>query len=406
MLQSVGRPHMAFRSIHVGGTNGKGSVAAMLARVLEASGQRVGLYTSPHLVDFGERITISGKPVEPAILEASAKRLEPFAKELEATFFEATTALAFLCFAKSEVDFVVAEVGLGGRLDSTNVLLPELAVITQVAWDHGDYLGGSLESIAREKAGIIKPGIPLVLGPLSPESARIMRRRARRAAAPVLELGVDAQVRNVQVAQDGTTLDYSGLRSRRATTISCPLLGQHQAENAGLAALAAEGLPSAWRPAAADIVAGIGETEWPGRMQIERRHGRLWVLDVAHNPAAMEALARTLASLELPGPLAAVIAILGDKPWREMLSPILASAERSIFTVAPSAPIDRRWDPHRVAASVSGGGVEVVEDLCGALERAAEVASTIVVTGSNHTVGDAMKHLGIGMGLLYSKSLR
>jgi len=397
MLESVGQPHMAFCSVHIGGTNGKGSVAAMVASILGCAGHRVGLYTSPHLMEYGERIRIGGKPLDDEFLAAGARRLRPIAAEVGATFFEAITALAFLCFAEVEVDFVVAEVGLGGRLDATNVLLPEAAAITNVAWDHSDYLGHTLSAIAREKAGISKPGIPLVLGRLEPEAGRIVREIAGRAGAPLLQLGYDAGVRRIRIGRDRTELEYVGPNSSEAIKLSSPLLGAHQAWNAGLAALTVQSMPERYRPESAEIVDGIASVWWPGRLQIERREGRTWVLDAAHNPVAVEALTQGLASLDLQGPLAMVVAIMGDKPWPEMLPPLLALADISIFTVAPSSPVERRWDANEVAAKISSYPVEVIEDFDSALARAAELAQTIVVTGSNHTVGDAMRRLEISV---------
>lgn len=403
MLESVGRPHMAYRSVHVGGTNGKGSVAAMIASILASAGHRVGLYTSPHLVDFGERIRVDGQPVAEDMLVAGATRLKPLAEELGATFFEATTALAFLCFAQSEVDFAVAEVGLGGRLDATNVLLPEVAAITNVAWDHADYLGRTLSAIAGEKAGISKPGVPLVLGRLEPEAGRIVRETAARAGAPLSQLGYDAAVRRIRMLRDATELEYVGPESSEAMRLRCPLLGAHQAWNAGLAALTVQNLPLGLRPQGHEIVAGIAGVRWPGRLQIEERRGRTWLLDVAHNAAAVDVLAQALTSLSLPEPLALVVAIMGDKPWPEMLPPLLALADVSVFTTAPSSPPERRWNAPAVAATISSYSVEVVEDFTGALERAMEMGQTIVVTGSHHTVGDAMRYLSIPVGPPYDK---
>lgn len=391
---------MAFRSIHVGGTNGKGSVAAMVASILSTSGLRVGLYTSPHLIDFSERVRIAGRPADLELLSAGAKRLRPLAEEVGATFFEATTALAFLCFAEAEVDYVVAEVGLGGRLDATNVLLPDVAAITNIAWDHSDYLGHTLAAIAGEKAGIAKPGVPLVLGRLEPEAGRIVRERASYAGAPLRQLGYDAAVRRVRIDREGTELEYVGPGAAEAIALSCPLLGAHQAWNAGLAALVAQSLPEPWRPGTRDIETGIATVSWPGRLQVAQRRERTWVLDVAHNPQAVESLAQGLTSLDLPGPLALVVAILGDKPWPEMLPPLLALADVSIFTVAPSSPPERRWNAAQVAARVSSYPLVVIEDFSEALDYAAGMAPTIVVTGSHHTVGDAMQALNIPVGLL------
>jgi dihydrofolate synthase/folylpolyglutamate synthase len=399
MLHGVGRPHMAYRSVHVGGTNGKGSVAAMVASILNAAGRRVGLYTSPHLVEFRERIQVDGRPVDEELLGACASRLRPFVKE-GATFFEAATALALLCFAEAGVDFAVAEVGLGGRLDATNVLLPEVAAITNVAWDHSEYLGNTLSAIAGEKVGIAKPGVPLVLGRLEPEAGRIIRETAERVGAPLSQIGYDAGVRRIRIHSDHTELEYVGPDSDEAISLRCPLVGYHQAWNVGLAALAVQNLPRPWRPAPAAVQKGIADVQWPGRLQIEECGDRTWVLDVAHNVVGVEALAQALTTLDLRGPLALVVAILGDKPWPEMLPPLLALADVSIFTVAPSSPPERRWDASEVAATISSYPVEVIEDFGAALQYASQVASTIVVTGSNHTVGDAMRELGIAVSLL------
>ncbi len=403
MLHEVGAPHMAFRSILVGGTNGKGSVAAMLASVLEEAGQRVGLYTSPHLIDFSERIRVQGRPVDDDFLAEAARRLQPLAEETGASFFETTTALAFLCFAEAAVDVVVAEVGLGGRLDATNVLLPDVAAITNVSWDHADYLGNSLSAIAREKAGIAKPGVAIALGRLEPEAGRIIRETAARVGAPLRQLGYDAAVRRIRIRQTCTELEYLGPGSSQPIELRCPLLGAHQAWNAGLAVLIAQSLPDDWRPSARDIAVGVETTCWPGRLQIEKRGDRTWVLDVAHNPVGVEALAQSLTSLDLPTPLVLVLAILGDKPWPEMLPPLLALADLSVFTVAPSSPAERRWDARAVADSVSNYPVEVIVDFEAALDFAESRGSTIVVTGSNHTVGDAMRRLGLAAGLLRAK---
>jgi dihydrofolate synthase/folylpolyglutamate synthase len=287
---------------------------------------------------------------------------------------------------------------LGGRLDATNVLLPDAAAITSVAWDHSDYLGHTLAAIAREKVGIAKPGVPLVLGRLDPEAGRIVRETAERVGAPLRQLGYDAGVRRVRMNRDAIQMEYVGPGGREPIALRCPLLGVHQAWNAGLAALTVQSLPETLRPTPAQIVDGIAHVRWPGRLQIEERRGRTWVLDVAHNPVAVEALAQGLASLDLPGPVALVLGIMGDKPWPEMLPPLLALADASFFTVPPSAPPERRWNPGAAARSISSYAVDVVEDFGAALERAAAAGRTVVVTGSHYTVGDAMRLLDIPVG--------
>ena len=402
MLLAVDAPHMAFRSVHVGGTNGKGSVAAMIASILEVAGQRVGLYTSPHLIEFAERIRVGGRPVDEDLIVAAARRLRPHAESVGATFFETTTALAFLCFAEAGVEIVVAEVGLGGRLDATNVLLPDVAAITNVAWDHGDYLGHSIAAIAREKAGIAKPGVPLALGKLDPEAGKIVREVAERSGALILQLGRDAAVRRVRLTGQATELEYVGPGRTEPIQLRCPLLGAHQAWNAGLAALTVQSLPEDRRPNSEHIAAGIARVHWPGRTQVVQNGETTWVLDVAHNPEAVEALSQALTSLDLAAPIATVVAIMGDKPWPEILPPLLAVADTSVFTVAPSSPAERRWNPWAVAATLPNYSIEVIEDLGSALHRAAQVAPTVVVTGSHHTVGDAMQVLEIPVGLPYS----
>jgi len=395
MLAAVGQPHLRFHSLHVGGTNGKGSVAAMAANVLQLSGHRVGLYTSPHLLDFAERVRINGQPADEELLAAAARRLQPLAIELGATFFETTTALAFFCFAEAAVEIVVAEVGLGGRLDATNVLLPAVAAITNVAWDHADYLGHNLSAIAGEKAGIAKPGVPLVLGRLDPEAARIVRETAARVGARVTQLGQDAAVRRVRIRRDRTEFEYVGPGVREPIELAPPLPGAHQAWNAGVAALALQTLPERWRPSAAQIQDGISTVSWPGRLQVEEIGGCVWVLDVAHNPVGVEALAQALTSLSFTAPVVLVVAIMGDKPWPEMLPPLLALADEAVFTVAPSSPVGRRWSPTAAAASLPGYPVRVIESFADAMSYARRAAATVVVTGSNYTVGDAMRHLGL-----------
>jgi dihydrofolate synthase/folylpolyglutamate synthase len=195
-------------------------------------------------------------------------------------------------------------------------------------------------------------------------------------------------------------MEYVGPGSKEPIPLRCPLLGAHQAWNAGLAALVVQSLPGRWRPDDREIIDGIAGVSWPGRLQVERRRRRTWVLDVAHNPVAVEALAQGLTNLDLETPMALVVAIMGDKPWPEMLPPLLALADSSIFTIAPSSPPERRWDAEAVAETISSYPVEVILDFEAALERAMEMAPTIVVTGSNHTVGDAMKYLEIPVGLL------
>jgi len=217
LLAGLEQPELRFRAIHVAGTNGKGSVAATAEAILRAAGRRTGLYTSPHLVEFAERIAIDGRPADAALLEAVAADVLPFADAVDATFFEATTALAFAAFARSGVDSAVVEVGLGGRLDATNVLGAEIAVITSIALDHADYLGSDPAGIAREKAGIISEGATVVLGEVGGPARRELLATAERVGAAVEEFGRAFGARDVREARDEVAFEFwSDRRSARA----------------------------------------------------------------------------------------------------------------------------------------------------------------------------------------------
>ena len=401
LLAGVGDPHRRFRSLHVGGTNGKGSVSALCDAALRAAelSRTVGLYTSPHLVSFDERIRIGGRPVDRALLLACEARLRPEIERTGATFFEATTTIAFLCFAEAGVEVAVVEVGLGGRLDSTNVLRPVACAITNVARDHTEYLGESLEEIAAEKAGIFKPGTPALTGEPEGPALAVLRAKAAAAGAPLAVLDEAASVDGVEVALEGTRFRLDSARwGRRALRV--PLVGSHQARNAALAAELLGVLPDDLRPEWEAVERGFAGVRWPGRMQVERVRGTTWVLDVAHNAAGVAALAATLDELELPRPVVLVTAILKDKDWAEMLPPLLARSDAAVLTVAPSSPPERRWEPATAAEQAgvfSGVPVRIIPDFSTALQRAETMAphGTVLVTGSVHTVGDALAELGI-----------
>ena len=398
LLAGAGDPHRRFRALHVGGTNGKGSVAALCESALRAAhpGRTVGLYTSPHLVSFAERIRIGGRPVDAALLAAADARLRPAVEASGATFFEATTALAFLCFAEAGVDLAVVEVGLGGRLDSTNVLRPLATAVTNVARDHTEYLGESLDGIAWEKAGIFKPGVPAVIGETEPGLRDVLLRRAAEVGAPAVVVDADA-VSEAALSLDGTRFRLHSPRwgSRE---VRIPLVGAHQARNAAVAAELLAVLPEEVRPGWEAVERGFAEVRWAGRMQAVRQRGATWIFDVAHNPAGVRALVDSLDALDLPRPVVVIAAILKDKAWDEMLPPLLARADAAVLTVADSAPAERRWDPEQVARSLDASlPIRVIPHLPDALMRAETLApyGTLLVTGSVHTVGDALAALQI-----------
>lgn len=401
LLAGVDNPHRRFSSIHIGGTNGKGSVAAYCDAILRAEGGlRVGLYTSPHLVSFAERIRIDGRPVNDGVLLDAATRLRPAIERTGASFFEATTALAFLIFAEAKVDVAVVEVGLGGRLDATNVLTPLVTAVTNLARDHEEYLGSDLAGIAREKAGIFKAGVPAITAAVEPEVRTVLRAAAKDVGAPLHELDALASITRVETGPDGTTRFRMASGRWGEMDMVTPLPGAYQVRNAALAIELLGLLPESQRPSRDGVRIGARHVRWPGRLQVEKVRGTTFVFDVAHNPAGADVLVDWLARADLPRPVVLVVGILSDKDWKGMLAAFSGRADAVVLTTAPSAPAPRRWDLEAVGAWVAEHGLppaRTIPDLASALDRASTMAphGTIVVTGSVHTVGDAMQHLGL-----------
>ncbi len=378
LLRSVGDPHRVYPSVHIGGTNGKGSACTLVAEALAEAGFRVGLYTSPHLVSFRERIRVAGEPVSEAAVAMWTGRLRPEIERLGATFFEATTAIAFADFAARGVEIAVVEVGLGGRLDSTNVLDPLVSGVTHVALDHQKYLGDTLEAIAREKAGIAKPGRPFVIGEPDRRLAEVVARAAVEES--------HARPRDIRLVPAHRTWDGA-----------LGLAGPHQRRNAAFAAAVLEQLAPPWRPRADQVGEAFARARVPGRLD---RRGR-WLFDVAHNPDGVDALVATLRADRPRGPVHALVSILGDKDWPEMLVRLDAVVDVGILTVAPSADA-RRWDLRwledwlrRRDRPPARGKWHLVPDFRAALARVQDGAGTVLVTGSFHTVGDVMEALGM-----------
>ncbi len=392
ILKEVGDPHLAVPVLHVGGTNGKGSVARIWASVLREAGLRVGLNSSPHLVAFRERILVNGAPLPDSRLEAAAAVLRPFFLREAPSFFEATTILAFLAMAEAGVDVAVIEVGLGGRLDTTNVVQPVLTAITNISGDHREYLGESLTEIAHEKAGILKPGIPAFTATDDPEALGELMRQAARVGAPL-----------VHVPHPVGAFSLGGSRLRLETErwgpleLLSPLIGEHSLRNIALAVRALEALPSRFPIPGPAVVAGVAEARIPGRFQVVREGGRSWVLDVAHNPAGVEALLSTLRVVDPPRPWIGIVGILSDKEVEGMLPPMGGSFDRMVLTVPDSAPPARRWNPLAASALLPSGTGHAEPDLRRALlwaQNEAAPGGTVVVCGSSHTVGDVLLEKG------------
>ncbi|HEU4630821.1 MAG TPA: Mur ligase family protein [Gemmatimonadaceae bacterium] len=390
LLAALGDPQAALRAVHIAGTNGKGSTTATVAALLAARGLRVGTYTSPHLIDFRERILVDGVPIAG---DEVVEFVATWAEEIErigATFFEATTAMALLHFARAAVDVAVIETGLGGRLDSTNVITPLVAVVTNIGLDHTEYLGDTVEAIAREKAGVFKPGVPAVIGERDPAVAAQLAAAAHAAGAtPVRVLRDEGWPEAIEVGDDGTTFTVRrGGTSRRVRT---PLVGRHQAVNTAVALLTLDALGAPYALADAELDAALARVRVAGRFE---RDGR-YVFDVAHNPDGAATLARTLAAVAPPRPVVALLAVLSDKDWRAIMTTLAPQVDRFVLTTAPSAPANRRWDPWAALAYAGAQGwpAEVEPDFARAIARAEDGAETVLVTGSFHTVGDVMARL-------------
>lgn len=388
LLARLGDPQRRYETIHIAGTNGKGSVAAGIAAVLRCSGYRVGLYTSPHLVRFNERIQVDGEPVGDGEILALYRRVEEAlpAVSREPTFFEFATAMAFDAFARAGVEWAVIETGMGGRLDATNVLTPRLAVVTNVSLEHREYLGKTIAEIAAEKAGIVKRGRPVVTGIRQASAWEVLCRTAARRAAPVYRLGRDFRVRRTGPGR----FDYRGIRCcLRGLQPGLP--GEHQIVNAALVAAACELLmPRAGRITEESLRAGIAATRWPGRL--ERARARpLVLLDGAHNLDASRALARHLREAFPGRPLTLVVGILDDKPYRAMLRHLAPLAARVIAT-RPATP--RALPAERIAAEASRHAprVEVrptVAEALGDALRTVPEGGLVLVAGSLYVVGEA-----------------
>lgn len=390
LLRALGDPHRAFPSLHIAGTNGKGSSVAAAEALLRAKGLRVATYTSPHLVDFRERITVDGKQIAAEEVIEFVEQWTPTVESLGATFFEATTCLAFAHFARAAVDVAVIETGLGGRLDATNVIDPVAAGVTSIDYDHTEYLGDTLEKIASEKAGIYKSGRPAVVGETDRALRSLLARHARQAGAtPVRVVAEECSIENVSVTAAGTSfmLDALGVR-RRLTT---PLTGRHQAENTAFTVvmLAAAGAPYACT--LDDAARALPEVRVAGRFQ---RDGR-FVFDVAHNAEGSLVLADTLAAVQPAAPVVALFSALSDKDWRSMLRNLAPRVSHFVATIAPTAPASRVWrlDEVKQFAESAALSLETVPDFDEALTRASTLGETTLVTGSFHTVGDAMARL-------------
>jgi dihydrofolate synthase/folylpolyglutamate synthase len=403
--QRLGNPERAFRSVHIAGTNGKGSTAAMLASILRAAGLRTGLYTSPHLLRINERIRLDGVDIDDADFAGTFDRIHTVIEELLATgalaahptFFECVTAMAFDFFAREKVDAAVIEVGMGGRLDSTNVIVPEVAVITQIDFDHENFLGHSIEEIAREKAGIIKPGAWVVSAAGHPAAQEVVRRRVAEQNARLVELDAVCRASNLR-AEDGcyrfiATTNLPG-GATGAIEICLPLAGRFQVRNALTAIVAARLLAERGFPVDdAAIRGGLAEVRWAGRLERLQERPAVY-LDGTHNPAGSRELVAFWDEQFAGRRIHLVYGAMRDKAVDEVAGLLFPRATTVILTESRQP---RALSAEALAAMTQhlAQSVEVIPEPGAALERALESAApedVIFVTGSLYLVGDLRRY--------------
>jgi len=389
LMVRLGMPQTRYRTLHIAGTNGKGSTAAMAAAVLQAAGYRVGLYTSPHLVEFRERIRVNGEMIAESRVAQLTEQLQALCQpDLSPTFFEYTTAMAFQHFADSGVDVAVLEVGLGGRFDATNLIAPMACAVTTISLDHQEYLGTTCSSIAFEKAGIIKPAVPVVLGRIEDHALRTIERTARERQAPVFRLDEDFRTEGEEPQQfsyRGLGVQYDGL--------TCALEGRHQLDNAACAlALLGAAAPQGIAVTAEAVRAGLRAVNWAGRLEVVDRRPTI-LLDGAHNPAAATALADFLTRSDRSHPSRPVVLVLGmmrDKDHRGFVEPLRDLVDEVVLT---QADLPRSATAQELRALLEGllPHPHVVQSIGDAMALARQLATPeglVCVTGSLMLVGE------------------
>jgi len=400
LLNRMGNPQLAARTIHIAGTKGKGSVAAMIAQVLSSSGYKTGLYTSPHFHTLRERITIDGNLISEAEFAATMAEVKPFIESMkkdttfrQLTYFEALTALAFAYFQKKHVDFQVLEVGLGGRLDATNVVAnPAVCVITSISLDHTQILGDSLEEIAREKAGIIKHGCWAVISPQPKEAASVITGICRQKKAKVVQVSKDVHWHKTGGDLSHQSLLIMGTKSRYQ--VSIPLLGDFQLENAATAVAALEILSSEGFAISADNIAqGLAQVKWPGRFQILQQQPTV-LIDGAHNVASMRRLVSNIKAYFPDKRISLVFGTSCDKDIPGIISELVSLSPQVIVTQSSHS---RAAPPSTLVAEFAKRSIEpeIRETVTEAISRALSLADKtdiICITGSLFIVAEALDY--------------
>jgi dihydrofolate synthase / folylpolyglutamate synthase len=391
ILSLLGEPHKSYPTIHIAGTNGKGSTSAIIAAILANSGYRVGLYTSPHLVDFRERIRVNDKLISKKYITdfftANKTRFEP----INPTFFEVVTALAFDYFREEKVDIAVIETGLGGRLDATNVVTPVVSVITNIELEHTKQLGMQISQIATEKAGIIKTGVPVVTAVKHIDAARVLRQTCVARKSKLISIFDETQYVIKEINESKTELDVF-TRSQKYYNLRLALPGRHQLDNAVCALIAAEIAESSGvKVTPIGVSNGFRNIKWPGRLQRISREPEV-ILDVGHNPAAMNTLWEYFKEFYPQRNIISVFGILSDKDSAMMLQTLERFSETIILTKPMS---DRAADPEMLAkeAAKITTNFQVIPHVRDAYKAALEHAKpsdVVLVTGSHYTVGEIL----------------
>jgi dihydrofolate synthase/folylpolyglutamate synthase len=399
LLDLIGNPHQQLKCIHIAGTNGKGSTAVFIASILKYSGYTVGCYTSPHLIKFNERIVINNTSITDIdvanLVENIAYYIDKY--NLKITYFEAATAIALLYFAKSNVDFVVLEVGLGGRLDATNVIIPELSVITNIELEHTSVLGDTIEKIAYEKAGIIKHGIPVVCGIMHEEAINVIKDIADNNNSKVYLVAEKVNIKPNMISTEHHVYPH----------INLTLIGKHQLENAACAVLSAEVLAYTRNiPIDFDIIPeALNNTYWYGRLQVIQNKPMI-VLDGAHNPASIRALRQTINEYFSFSKLIFVLGILNDKDVKQIIMELLVDTTNIRCLILTKPEINRALSPEIIldaARKYNNVDIKVYETVSIAITQAINFSShndLICITGSLYIVGEALKWFG------YSKTVK
>jgi dihydrofolate synthase/folylpolyglutamate synthase len=400
LLKKLGNPHEQFKSVHIAGTKGKGSTCAMIANMLQANGYKVGVYSSPHLVDMRERIQINGEMIPHADFARLIRLVEPIVLKMKpmATFFDVITAVAFKYFAENEVDIAVVETGLGGRLDSTNVLKPEITGITSISKDHMAQLGHTLPKIAEEKAGIFKPGVPAITVQQAPEVEAVLKRVAEKVNAPF-----DVTGKSIEFSYRFEATRMLGPHNRICLTtpnskfehLAVPMMGEHQAINCGLALSIVDKLKTrGFVINDAKAMEGLAKTSMPGRMELVSQTPRVLV-DGAHNAASLDALMKAVGQHIPYDSMVVIFGCCQDKDVPGMLERITSGADKVIFTKVDSV---RTANPDELAAryvELYGKMAQVARSLDEALaiaNRAVTREDLICITGSFYLVGEAKRY--------------